>query len=140
VIRVTKVYVVVPTYNETKNLSKLVTRVERTLHAVNFSLIIVDDDSPDETARVAEELDHVYRNIIVRCRKGESGLGPAIVEGRRTALAMDDVERIVTLDADLSHSPSDIPVLLHAGQRADLVQGSRYIRNGRVGCWSWSEG
>ncbi len=132
-----KVCVVVPTYNEAKNLSKLVTRVERALRTLDFSLVIVDDDSPDETAKVAEELNHVYGNIIVRCRKGESGLGSAIVEGLRTGLAMSDVERIVTLDADLSHSPSDIPVLLHAGQGADLVQGSRYIRNGRVGCWSF---
>jgi dolichol-phosphate mannosyltransferase len=131
-----KVCVVVPTYNEAKNLSKLVTRVERALVAVNFSLVIVDDESPDETAKVARRLNQVYRNIIVRCRKGESGLGSAIVEGLRTGLAISDVESIVTLDADLSHSPSDIPSLLHAGRRADLVQGSRYIRNGRVGCWS----
>jgi dolichol-phosphate mannosyltransferase len=133
---VSKVCVVVPTYNEAKNLSELVTRVERVLCAVNFCLVIVDDDSPDETAKVARGLNRVYGNIIVRCRKGEFGLGSAVVEGLRAGLAMSDVERIVTLDADLSHSPSDIPVLLHAGRRADLVQGSRYVRNGRVGCWS----
>jgi dolichol-phosphate mannosyltransferase len=135
-IRMSKVCVVVPTYNEAENLSKLVTKIERVLHALNFTLVIVDDDSPDETAKVAQKLSNVYGNIIVRCRKGESGLGSAVVEGLRAGLAMSDVERIVTLDADLSHSPSDIPIMLHAGQRADLVQGSRYVRNGSVGCWS----
>jgi dolichol-phosphate mannosyltransferase len=131
-----KLCVVVPTYNEAKNLSRLVTGIERVLQAPNFTLVIVDDDSPDETAKVADELNRVYGNIIVRCRKEASGLGSAIVEGLRTGLAISDVERIVTLDADLSHSPSDIPILLRADPKADLVQGSRYVKNGRVGCWS----
>ena len=131
-----KLCVIVPTYNEAKNLSNLVAMVEKVLCDLDFSLVIVDDNSPDKTVKVAEELSQVYENVVVLCREGEVGLGSAIVEGLKICLAMDDVDRILTLDGDLSHSPTDIPKLLRAAQKADLVQGSRYVENGSVRGWS----
>ena len=130
-----KLCVVMPTYNEAKNLPRLTAQIEQALHGRSFQLIVVDDSSPDDTARVAEKLNELYGNIVVRSRVEKSGLGSAIQEGLRAALAMEDVERIVTLDADLSHSPHEIPRLLRAGQQADIVQGSRYVRDGRVVGW-----
>lgn len=130
-----KLCVLVPTYNEAKNLSTLVMSVEKVLRSLNFNLVIVDDNSPDETAKIAEKLNQIYGNIIIRCREGEAGFGSAIVEGLKTCLAMDDVDRILTLDGDLSHSPTDIPRLLQAAKKADLVQGSRYIENGSIRGW-----
>jgi len=134
-IGMSKLCVIVPTYNEAKNLSTLVTRVEKVLCALDFSFVIVDDNSSDKTAEVAKKLNQVYGNVIVRCREREVGLGSAIVEGLKTCLAMDGVDRILTLDGDLSHNPTDIPRLLQAAQEADLVQGSRYIENGSIRGW-----
>ncbi len=130
-----KLCIVVPTYNEAENLPKLVPEIEKVLWIRDFRLVIVDDDSPDKTAHVAEKLNDVYGNIIVRRREGKFGLGSAVVEGLKIALAMDDVDRIVTLDGDLSHSPSEIPSLLCIAEKADLVQGSRYVENGSINGW-----
>ena len=133
-----KLCVVVPTYNEAGNLPKLFAEIEKALRNWDFRLVIVDDDSPDKTARVAERLNRVYGNIIVRRRTGKFGLGSAVLEGLKVALMMDDVDRIITLDGDLSHSPSDIPKLLSASEHADLVQGSRYIENGSANGWGFT--
>ena len=130
--------VVVPTYNEAGNLPKRVAEIEKALHNWDFKLVIVDDDSPDETAWVAKVLNRVHGNIIVRHRAGKFGLGSAVLEGLKVALMMDDVDRIITLDGDLSHSPSDIPKLLSASEHADLVQGSRYVENGSADGWGFT--
>jgi dolichol-phosphate mannosyltransferase len=130
-----KLCVVVPTYNEAGNLAELTAEIEEVLGDRIFQLIVVDDSSPDGTAKVAEQLNELYGNIVVRSRIKKSGLGSAIQDGLRAALAMEDVEHIVTLDADLSHDPRDIPRLLCASRTADFVQGSRYVREGRAFGW-----
>lgn len=130
-----KLCLVMPTYNEAENLPKLIVEIEKALCAWDFMLVVVDDNSPDDTAVVAENLNGFYGNIVVRRRAGKFGLGSAVVEGLRIALAMDDVDRIVTLDGDLSHSPSEIPRLLSAADKADLVQGSRYVEDGSINGW-----
>lgn len=130
-----KVCVVIPTYNEAKNLPELTARIEKALQNQDFKVVVIDDNSPDNTAGVAQNLNRVYRNITVRSRKEKCGLGSAIIEGLKTALAMKDVEKIVTLDADLSHNPVEIPRLLYAAQKIDLVQGSRYVEDGLVIGW-----
>jgi dolichol-phosphate mannosyltransferase len=135
---VSRICVVVPTYNEAINLSTLIAKTESALIDLDFSLIIVDDSSLDNTAKIAERLNHVYGNVIVKSRKEKLGLGSAIVEGLKTSLEMKNVERIVTLDADLSHSPDDIPRLLRAASEADMVQGSRYVINGRINNWGFT--
>jgi dolichol-phosphate mannosyltransferase len=130
-----KICVVVPTYNEAENLPRLIDEVEKALRGFDFSLLVVDDNSPDGTAQVAADLNKIHKNLIVRTRTKKNGLGSALSYGLRTALAMKDVDRIVTLDADLSHNPSDIPKLLQA-EDAGIVQGSRYVENGAVVGWS----
>jgi len=130
-----RVCVVVPTYNEAENLPRLIVETERVLRGLDFKFVIVDDNSPDKTAQIAEKLNCVYGNIVIRRRAGKFGLGSAVVEGLKAALAMDDVERIVTLDGDLSHNPSEIPSLLRAAEKVDLVQGSRYVKNARIDGW-----
>ncbi len=132
-----KLCVVVPTYNEAENLPRLVGQIEETLRGLSFKLIVVDDSSPDGTARVAEQLNAVHGNILVKSRRAKSGLGSAIQAGLRAALEMEDVESVLTLDADLSHDPGEIPKLLRASQQADLVQGSRYVEDGRAVGWSF---
>jgi dolichol-phosphate mannosyltransferase len=132
-----KLCVVVPTYNEAENLSRLVGQIEETLGDLSFKLIVVDDGSPDGTARVAERLNAVHGNILVKSRRAKSGLGSAIQVGLRAALEMEDVESVLTLDADLSHDPGEIPRLLFASEEADLVQGSRYVADGSAVGWGF---
>jgi dolichol-phosphate mannosyltransferase len=134
--QMTKICVVIPTYNEAENLPSLTAQIEEALGSRDFSLIIVDDDSPDKTARVAEQQNRMYGNVIVKTRAVKRGLGSALLEGLKTALEMEDVERIVTLDADLSHNPIEIPKLLRASRETGLVQGSRYVEYGTVIGWS----
>jgi len=110
-------------------------QIEKVLENRDFNVVVVDDNSPDNTAGVAQNLNRVYRNITVRIRKEKCGLGSAVIEGLKTALAMKDVEKIVTLDADLSHSPVEIPRLLCAAEETDFVQGSRYVEDVLVVGW-----
>lgn len=132
-----KICVVLPTYNEAVNLPCLAEKIETVLRGVSFGLIVVDDSSPDDTAGVAERLNRVYGNITVKVRAKKSGLGSALLTGLKVALSDGDVERIVTLDADFSHDPGEIPRLLCAAEDADLVQGSRYVRDGLVARWGF---
>ena len=129
--------VVIPTYNEAQNLPRLTAQIEGALRSSDFEMLVIDDNSPDHTARIAERLNEIYGNITVRVQAKKSGLGVALLAGLKTALSKKDVQRIVTLDADFSHDPKDIPRLLLAAEAADLVQGSRYVQNGAVVNWSF---
>lgn len=127
-----KVCVVVPTYNEAENLPKLVSTLQKVLHKWDLKIIVVDDNSPDGTANVAEKLNSRYKNIIVQCRSRKLGIGSAINEGLKHALSIQDFDYIVTIDADLSHDPREVTYLLSKAEGADLVQGSRYLNGNRV--------
>jgi dolichol-phosphate mannosyltransferase len=130
-----KVSIIIPTYNEAENIAHLVEKI-RGLSG-NFRIIIVDDGSPDGTADIAEKLGQSDRNILVYRRPGKMGIGSAIHDGMKLALSFPECEHIVTMDADLSHDPQDIPRLLAATTDADLVQGSRYIKGGEIIGWSF---
>lgn len=125
---------VLATYNEATNLPRLVVALEGL--GLDLHLIVVDDNSPDGTYWLAQELSSTFGNITVICRPGKLGLGSALREGIRAALATD-ARYIMTMDADYSHNPLDVPRLLEAIRTsgADLVQGSRYIRGGGVQGW-----
>ena len=130
------VAVVVPTYNEADNLPELVDRVFA-LNIPNTHLIVVDDNSPDGTADVARELASRFDGKVELIqRQRRKGLGTAYVEGFSRALALGP-DYVVQMDADLSHAPEYIPVVLDATRHADVVVGSRYVRGGGVDA-SWS--
>ena len=123
--------VVVPTYNEAKNLPELAERLFA-LGIPNTRLIVVDDNSPDGTAQVAEELAKKFQGKLELIqRPNKQGLGTAYVDGFSRALD-EGVDYVLQMDADLSHPPESIPALLEALKRADVVVGSRYIRGGSV--------
>jgi dolichol-phosphate mannosyltransferase len=132
-----KICVIVPTYNEAQNLPKLITQTERALQGLDFEVMIVDDSSPDGTAKIAEKLNRIYGNVKISVRAKKLGLGSALIAGLKAGLSNEDVECLVTLDADFSHDPNEIPRLLRAAKLADLVQGSRYIQNGTVVNWGF---
>lgn len=126
--------IIVPTYNEAENLERLVDGIFKTLRSSNFELIIVDDNSPDGTGKLADELASKNRNIIVVHRPGKLGLGTAILDG----VAVSRGEIIGVIDADLQHPPEVLKTMLgRAEEGADIVVASRYVDGGRVEGWSW---
>ena len=132
-----KTFVVIPTYNERENLPLLVEGLFA-LGLPEFELVVVDDNSPDGTGRVADELAKKYP-ITVLHREGKQGLGTAYVAGFKEVLSRAPTDsHIIQMDADLSHDPNVIPTLLHASEKCDLVLGSRYIAGGKIERWGTS--
>ena len=125
---------VVPTYNERERLPELVQAIFAAYRAshIEGELVIVDDNSPDGTGDVADELARTYPMRVVH-RAGKLGLGTAVVEGFAAATA----EVVGVIDADLSHPPELVPRLLAVMQKsgADLVIGSRYVPGGGTRNW-----
>jgi dolichol-phosphate mannosyltransferase len=126
-----KTIVVTPTYNEAENLPILVEEI-LSLNLDNLEIMIVDDNSPDGTGQIADQLAQTYSHQIeVIHREGKLGLGTAYVAGFTRALAKS-AEAIIEMDADLSHPPQSIPKLLEKIKDYDVVIGSRYISEGSV--------
>ena len=128
--------VVTPTYNELGNIHAVVQQV--LAQGPNFHLLVVDDNSPDGTGRAADELGADEPRLMVLHRREKQGLGPAYVAGLLHGLALG-FDRLVTMDADLSHDPADLPRLgaaLDAG--ADVACGSRWARGGGTVGWPLS--
>jgi dolichol-phosphate mannosyltransferase len=123
--------IVIPTYNEADNLPALAAELWAQ-EIPDLRLMVVDDASPDGTGDVAEELaGRRPGEIIVIRRDGKHGLGSAYVQGFRTALDVG-ADAIVQMDADFSHAPSFVPVLLDLLKVCDVAVGSRYVSGGAV--------
>src|SRR5690606_29374052 len=123
--------VLVPTYNERRNLPLVAERLEA---VKSVDVLVIDDGSPDGTGALADEIASRSHRIRVLHRAQKEGLGRAYVEGLRFALD-EGYTFIVTMDADLSHRPEDVPRLLEALERADIAIGSRYAKGGGVESW-----
>ena len=130
------VLILIPTYNEARNIVDLLNR----LNAVRISLskeftidlLIIDDNSPDKTAQIAQSLDVVGLTILMRDNK--TGLGPAYLAGFKQGLT-GEYDYFVEMDADLSHQPEQLSDLLHAADEMTLVIGTRWIPGGSVVNW-----
>lgn len=127
-----KLIVIIPTYNERENLPDVVARLESL--STPIDLLVVDDNSPDGTGNLAEDLKSTHPWIHVLHRKEKSGLGSAYIAGFKWALEKD-YDLIMEMDGDLSHNPDDIPAFIKKAQNADLVLGSRYTNGIRVINW-----
>jgi dolichol-phosphate mannosyltransferase len=124
--------VIIPTYNERENI-ELIT--ERLFAAVpTADLLVVDDGSPDGTGKVADVIAEADPRVHVLHREAKAGLGAAYVAGFDWGLDRG-YDVLVEMDADGSHAPEELPRLLTALQRADLVLGSRYVPGGQVKNW-----
>jgi dolichol-phosphate mannosyltransferase len=124
--------VVVPTYNERVNLPVLVGGL---MAHDNVRVLVVDDQSPDGTGAVAEELAVKYPGrVSVLHRTTKRGFGRSYIDGMTRALA-EPVDVICQMDADLSHDPRHLPALIAATDRADIVIGSRYVPGGEIVNW-----
>jgi dolichol-phosphate mannosyltransferase len=125
--------VIIPTYNERENLPRLVPMVLE--QDPRLEVLIIDDNSPDGTGALADELAAASPRVHVLHRAGKLGLGTAYLTGFRWALDRD-YAYIFEMDADFSHDPAHLPQFLEAIQDADVVLGSRYLQ-GRVTVVNW---
>jgi len=125
------VAVILPTYCEAENIESLIREIEEL--DLDLSIAVIDDSSPDGTAKIAKKLHEEYGNIHLISRPEKSGLGTAITEGFEYLISQKRPPRyIVAMDADYSHNPSDIPRLVNAAKNNDVVIGSRYIPGGKM--------
>lgn len=124
--------VIIPTYNERDNLPNVIARVMQV--AAKVDILVVDDNSPDGTGKLADELAAKNTAVHVLHRGEKDGLGRAYCAGFKWALERG-YEFIFEMDGDLSHNPDDIPAFLAAANNADLVIGSRYSNGIRVINW-----
>ncbi|OGC23688.1 hypothetical protein A2291_04215 [candidate division WOR-1 bacterium RIFOXYB2_FULL_42_35] len=120
-----KTYVIIPTYNEAENISKLLEQIN-SLNIPDLTPVVVDDNSPDETWRVAQEIPGTK---VLRRMKGR-GRGSAGIDGFKFALN-EGADYIIEMDADLSHQPKYIPSMLKAMAEYDVVLGSRHVPGGK---------
>ncbi|KAJ3325171.1 dolichol-P-mannose synthesis [Boothiomyces sp. JEL0866] len=132
-----KYSVLLPTYNERQNLPVIVWLLCKTFqeHALDYEIIIIDDNSPDNTIEVARQLQKVYgeQHIVLRPRAGKLGLGTAYVHGIQHSTG----DFIFIMDADMSHHPKFIPEFIQLQQQKnlDIVTGTRYSLGGGVHGW-----
>ncbi|MEU8653393.1 polyprenol monophosphomannose synthase [Streptomyces sp. NPDC048737] len=124
--------VIIPTFNEAENIKSIVGRVREAVPEAH--VLVTDDNSPDGTGKLADELAATDDHVQVLHRKGKEGLGAAYLAGFRWGLE-NGYGVLVEMDADGSHQPEELPRLLTALKGADLVLGSRWVPGGRVVNW-----
>jgi len=127
-----KTLVISPTYNERKNIKRLVDMVLG--ENPEFHLLIVDDNSPDGTGKKVKKLQKKYLNLFLETRSKKFGLGTAYIFGFKWALE-NKYDYVIQMDADLSHNPKDLPLMVKKLKDYDLVIGSRYIKGISVVNW-----
>jgi dolichol-phosphate mannosyltransferase len=127
-------WLILPTYNEAENIGPIV-RAARAQLRDDDRILVVDDNSPDGTGVIADQLAQSLEGIEVLHRPGKQGLGRAYLAGFEHALA-GGAELVLEMDSDFSHDPADLPRLIAAAEEgADLVLGSRYVTGGSVTDW-----
>ncbi len=131
-----EVGIILPTYCEAANIDKLVNEIEGL--NLKSSILVIDDSSPDGTANKVRSLQKKYDNIMISVRPGKFGLGTAITDGFKIFLSLKNPPKyIVTMDADYSHNPKDVPRVINAAiEGKGIAIGSRYCYGGGAINWS----
>lgn len=132
-----KIAIILPTYCEAENIERLIREIENL--RLNALLIVIDDSSTDGTNAIVKKLQKEYDNIILFERYAKMGLGTAITDGFKLVLSLNNPpDYIITMDADYSHNPRDIPNLVKTAQKGNhLVIGSRYCKGASIVGWHW---
>ncbi len=128
--------IIIPTYNERENIKRaLLASYE---HVPDARVLVVDDNSPDGTAHIVRTEQKNLPRLSLLLREQNRGLGRAYCDGFKNVLDSDDVDVVVTMDADLSHDVAEVPRMLQLLERGyDVVIGSRYISGGKTENWDW---
>lgn len=127
---------VIPTYNERENIEKLLAKID-SLFLLDLDVLVVDDNSPDGTAAIVKKCQALYKRVFILERPGKMGLGTAYREGFLWGLKRG-YGVFIELDADFSHNPDYLPLLLEKIKDYDFIIGSRYVAGGGVENWSWA--
>lgn len=127
--------ILLPTYNERENVEIIIKEIFTILP--DIYILVIDDNSPDQTAEVVKTMMLQYKNLNILERKVKNGLGAAYKDAIIQSITDTDIRAIITMDADGSHSPEYLPVLLSMIQECDLVIGSRYVHGGGVLDWEF---
>jgi len=126
--------IIIPTYNENKNISKLLSKIENLNSKIKLNVLIIDDSSPDGTANTIKSLMSLNKNIYLIERESKMGLGSAYCAGFKWAIK-NKYDYVIQMDADLSHNPNDIIPLLNNMDHYDVAIGSRYKTGVNVVNW-----
>jgi dolichol-phosphate mannosyltransferase len=126
-----KTRILVPTYQELHTLASIVHRIFE--HNPDVHVLVIDDNSPDGTGKLADQLKAKYANLEVLHRKSKNGLGAAYIDGFNNSI--NDFDVLVEMDADGSHDPQDLVTILKEIPNYDCVLGSRWVPGGRVVNW-----
>jgi len=129
------VLIIIPTYNESLSIEKIIDKVFSI--SLKYSILVVDDGSPDGTSDIVLKLKEKYPNLNLLTRNKKLGLGTAYCAGFIWAID-SGFDKVIQIDADLSHNPNDIPKLLDESEKYDLVIGSRYKTGINVVNWPLS--
>lgn len=129
-----KLLIIIPTYNEAENIKSFLEKIYNSCLNLDFSVLVVDDNSPDGTAKIVDEwiIDHSNCHILKREKK--DGLGKAYIAGFKWGLTKN-FDYFCQIDADFSHNPEYIPLFLEKIQNYDFIIGSRYVKGGGVEGW-----
>ena len=130
--------IIIPTYNEKENIENIILEIFDLEES--FNILIIDDGSPDGTAKIVKELQKKYsKSLFLKERSGKLGLGTAYIQGFKWALE-NNYEYIFEMDADFSHDPKDLPRLYEACHKnnGDLAIGSRYVKGVNIVNWPMS--
>ena len=133
-----KIGVILPTYCEVQNIQRIIAEIQAL--PLNAAILVIDDSSSDGTADAVRSLQAKYPNLLLLVRPQKNGLGSAITDGFRTFLSLRNVpDFVVTMDADYSHNPADLPRLIsNMSESCDLAIGSRYCAGGKTEGWPFT--
>lgn len=129
-----KTVIVIPTYNERKNIELLIPVLFRKMPEV--FILVVDDNSPDGTAKSVIHLKKRYQNLSLLKREKKQGLGKAYTHAFKEVLKDSDVDVVIMMDADFSHDPDYLPLMLSKVKEGNVVIGSRYVKGGKTLGWA----
>ena len=125
--------ILIPTYNEVDNVGEILNRINAT--GLELDILFVDDNSIDGTKEALQKLSEQYQYVSVLNRAGKLGIGSAHQAGIKWAYD-NGYHTLISMDCDLTHSPSDIPLFIEGGKKNDIVVGARYLEQGSIDTWN----
>lgn len=128
--------IIIPTYNEKENIKVLIPLIFKLIP--DISVVVTDNDSPDGTAKIAEEFQKQYKNLSLFPRNPRNGLGKAYINAFLHVLKDQDVRSIIMIDADFASQSKYLPEMIKKSKEYDVVIGSRYVRGSKIIGWKLS--
>lgn len=125
--------IVIPTYNERDNIVALLSAIEMVLPSA--LIIVVDDNSPDDTSSVVELFSKKDKQVILIKRKGKGGRGSAVIRGFIEGLKKKEIDYFIEMDGDFSHDPKELKSILRSAKTHDVVIGARYLKSSKIVNW-----